>query len=206
MPDIATSQLDFLVYVVPGYVLLLAAVYTWLPERFMAAREHLGAGEVLASVMAALLVGIFIHQMATFALNLADDIFGWPTYHRIVLRFAHVQQVRAKLAARLGFSPADVADCYFYGRILVAEQAPRTAESAERLLRLANVCQNMLLAVPLAAVFVTFSRPLRGKSRWLRLGAPLTLAAALDAVFFYGLVMYWTAATWRILRAALLLK
>lgn len=205
MPDLASSQLDFLVYVIPGYVLLLAAVYTWLPERFTAARDHLGAGEVLGSAVAALLIGIFIHQIATSALNLADDLFGWPTYNRIVQRFAHVEQVRAKLKARLGFAPTDVADCYFYGRVLVAEQAPRTAESAERLLRLANVCQNMLLAVPLAAIVVSFSRPLRTRKWWLRFGIPLALSAAIDAVFFYGLIMYWTAAAWRVLRATLLL-
>jgi hypothetical protein len=205
MPDSGSAGLAFIVYVVPGYVVLLAVVYTWLPKHFAAAKEHLGAGEVLASVIGALLIGLFIHQVATFAVNGIDNHSVWPTYGSIVRRFAHVDQVRAKLSKLLGFVPADMADCYFYGRVLISEKAPRVAESSDRLLLLANVCQNMIFALPLAAVVLSFSERLRRK-RWVwRFVVPFVIALAIDIVFFYGLVVYWTAAIWRTLRAMLLL-
>src|SRR5687768_10308428 len=105
MPDIGSSQLDLIVYIVPGYVVLLSIVYTLAPQRLAAQRERLGAGEVLGSLIGALLIGIFIHQIATFAFNLLDNWFAWPTYAGIVKRFKHVDQVRTKVARLLGFAP-----------------------------------------------------------------------------------------------------
>ena len=64
MPDAITSQIDIVIYLVPGYLVLLAAVFAHAPDRIRATREKLGAGEILASVIAALLLGIAIHRIA----------------------------------------------------------------------------------------------------------------------------------------------
>lgn len=200
MPDVATLPTDFLVYVVPGYVILLAVAYAWAPEVLMAAKERLGAGQVIGSAVTALLLGIFIHQVSTFLLN----AIGWPSFTAIVENFAHSAAARMKIEEIVGFRVNDAADAYFYGRILVGEKAPHTAESAARLLQLANVCQNMILAVLLAAWPIGHGMRRRKWNRLPRFVVAFGGAFALALVFLYGLRLYWTAAIWRILRAVLL--
>jgi hypothetical protein len=200
MPDVGTLPTEFVVYVVPGYVVLLAVTYAWAPDFLAAAKEKLGAGQVIGSAVTALLLGIFIHQLSTFFLN----VIGWPSFTGIVENFAHSAAARVKIERSLGFPVSDAADAYFYGRILVGERAPHAAESATRLLQLANVCQNMIVAVLIAAWPIGHGLERRGWKRSLRFSVAFGVAVALVVVFFYGLRLYWTAAIWRILRAVLL--
>lgn len=204
MPDLAASQLDFATYLVPGYVVLLAAVLAFAPQRMRATRDRLGAGEIVASVILAFLLGLTVHRVAAAVPYASRIANGEQMLVGIVNRFQHSQAVREKISAQLGFAPSELVDSYYYGRVLIDEKAPRTAAVAERLTALALLCRNMLVAIPIAALLIGVA--LRHKSRrwllWFSVGGSALL---LEGFFLQGFQAYWSAAVWRVLRGVLTL-
>lgn len=171
MSDFGLWQTDVFVYVVPGYVLLLALIYAQYPDRLRLTKEKLGVGEVLASILAALLIGVVIHQASTFALSVVQQLAAWPTFEAIARDFDEEPLVRQRLARRLAAPLQDGGDSYLYARALIAKEAPSIADANERLLRLANVCQNMVLALVLASAVIGVSPHVRAtKLRYRAMG------------------------------------
>lgn len=204
MGDLAALQLDYATYLVPGYVVLLAAVYSFMPDRLRATREKLGLGEVLASVILALLIGLTVHRLGAVVPYASRLIHHEQMLVGIVNRFEHAQAVRATINKQLGFQPAELVDCYYYGRVLLDERAPHTAQIADRLTALALLCRNMLIAIPIGALCLS-PRVCRGKRRWMSIGARVAVAIVLELFFLQGFRAYWSASVWRVLRGVLTL-
>jgi hypothetical protein len=207
MPDGVVTQSDISTYLVPGYVVLLAILYSFAPPLLRLDQQKLGAGVVLASLIAALLIGVAVHRVSASLLVINRVIYRESALSGIVRRFEHLPKVRANLTKHLGFEARNAVDAYYYGKIIVDERLPRTAESAERLMNMALLCRNMLLAIPIAACALLIHERRRPRPRRMRVIAGIGSAAViLEYLFLKGFLSYWSASVWRILRALVTLS
>jgi hypothetical protein len=205
MPDSLASQLDIAAYLVPGYLVLLSLLYAYEPTRLRVQRQKLGAGEILASILAALLIGVALHRISGFALSASEAILRQKILVATVERFESLPAVQAKVIEHLGFTPPHLVDSYFYGRILVDERAPRTAVAAERLMSMALLCRNMLIAIPLAGAILVSRLFKESNHKVVAIAATAAGALILEFFFLKGYQSYLSASVWRILRAVLLM-
>jgi hypothetical protein len=187
-------------------VILLAVLYSYAPSLLRLDHQRLGAGAVLASIIAALLLGVAVHRFSASLLVINRVLYRESALTGIVRRFEHLPMVQAKVAKYLRFYPKDAVDAYYYGKLLVDEKMPRTADAAERLMSMAVLCRNMLVAIPIA--FVALMRRNGSDGRTKRLSATIGLAIGalfFEALFLRGFLSYWSASVWRILRAVVTL-
>lgn len=207
MPDGVVTQSDIATYLVPGYVVLLAVLYSYASHLLRLDQQKLGAGAVLASLIAALLIGVAVHRVSASLLVVDRVIYRESALSGIVRRFEHLPRVQTNLKKHLGFEARDAVDAYYYGKILVDERLPRTAESAERLMSMALLCRNMLLAIPIAAFALLAHERRRSRPHGLRIMVGISFAAVvLEYLFLKGFLSYWSASVWRILRALVTLS
>ncbi|HEV7766645.1 MAG TPA: hypothetical protein VGQ76_16715 [Thermoanaerobaculia bacterium] len=185
----------------------MAVLYSYASHLLRVDQQKLGAGVVLASMIAALLIGVAVHRVSASLLVINRVIYRESALSGIVRRFEYLPTVHANLKKHLGFEARDAVDAYYYGKILVDERLPRTAESADRLMSMALLCRNMLLAIPIAAGALLAHERRRKRPHGRRVMAGILFAAViLEYLFLKGFLSYWSASVWRILRALVTLS
>lgn len=206
MVDSIAAQSDLLIYLVPGYLVLLAILFAHSPSVLRLDEKRLGAGAVLASVIVAMLLGVALHRVSASLLVINRIVYQEPALTGIVRRFEHLPRVQAAVAKHLSFNPRDAVDAYYYGKLLVDEKMPRSGEDANRLMSMALLCRNMLVAIPIAFAALARRKTTHGEARSARLTFSLGLGAVVfEFLFLKGFLAYWSASVWRVLRATALL-
>jgi len=189
---------DLFVYFVPGAALLATVIYAFAPNWLKRGEQKVGLGEAALALLLTFLLGVVLFRVSEFVIWPFSWLLRRGVLEGVIADFPDSQGLCAGLSSKLQIDFKTNIDCYRFASQLVHDRAPRSAETAERLLAFSLMARSLLLGVPVAAgVLIWRFR----RSRWWAVASVLATGLILEALFAKIFLVYWSAAVWRVLRS-----
>jgi hypothetical protein len=192
---------DFVIYLLPGLLLVLSAIYRFAPDRLRHPEAKLGLGELALVLAGAYLVGMVTFRLSDEIVYLLDVYYGENPMVGIIQRFPELGRVSSSLQQQLGINTDNPVTSYRYAAAIVLEKSPHSAEAAERLMALGHLFRNLLICMPIALLLL--SQPLWRRFRWKGIAAAVACASILEYLFLKTFLEFWSSGIWKYLRAYL---
>jgi hypothetical protein len=192
---------DLVIYLLPGLLLSLSAIYRLSPGRLRHPEEALGLGELTLVLAGSYLIGVITFRISDEIVFMLEIYYRENALVGIVRRFPELANIAVSLHQIIGVKAEGPVECYRYAAAVVLEKSPRSAEAAERLMAIGHLFRNLLVCMPIAALLLL--QPLWRRFHWKGLIAACTCASLLEFLFLKTFLAFWAAGIWKYLRAYL---
>jgi len=194
-----SSFIDFAVYLLPGLIVVIAAIIRFQPDRLRHTREKLGFGELLLGLAAAYLIGMLTFRLSEIVIYPMNVYYCENPLEGIIRLFPEIDKLRESLVSSLTIKDSGNVEVYRYVKVIIQEKAPASAKEAERLMTISHLFRNLLLCMPLA--FLIVWRPIKKQfgGKWFFVLCVLFLP--LEFMILKTFLAFWSASVWMYLRA-----
>ena len=202
MNTILPSNLyDTLVYVIPGFFVVIALLFCFFPDKLDITSEKLGFGLLSFILISAYLIGLIGHRLSGQIIYPLSFYFGESILDGIIKEFPDIDIVRSSMDKKLGIESLGDVSYYRYATQVVAEKLPKTADVAEKMLAMSTMSRNLILCIPISALLIV--RPLINKvspaRRLFVLIAGAVVLIFIEYVLIRSFLSFWSSSVWEIL-------
>lgn len=152
-PGIELTFVDFVSYLIPGFLVVAPATWLWIQRSSAAAW---GSVVLTALFLVSFFVGFTLYHLAAYIVDGTYHIATskYPT-HVMVEGFPQYSMVRTRLLNDLELdSSIKSIDVYLWSRTWTTDSAPKSLAQAERVAYIAGFARVLAFTVPISAILL----------------------------------------------------